>query len=108
MPARRDAECPAGWAVREFEGHWLVWEVDDPDAGVHVRFEPRSGVSDLVDASADERRTFWEAVAAVVEGHGLSWYGLAVRVVPGRPCEVHLIQGLVHEGARKIEFQVFP
>lgn len=61
--------------------HWTVLPNDFPYAGtsLHLLVVPRQHAADLLDLDADVQADFFDALAAVRDKHGLSYWGLGVR-----------------------------
>ncbi len=61
--------------------HWTVTPNEFPYQGtsLHLLLVPHQHASDLLELSEEARGDFWAALAAVVDRHGLSHYGLGVR-----------------------------
>lgn len=61
--------------------HWTVTPNEFPYGGtsLHLLLVPHQHASDLLELGDEARGDFWAALAAVVDGYGLSHYGLGVR-----------------------------
>jgi diadenosine tetraphosphate (Ap4A) HIT family hydrolase len=79
--------CPDGLARHPPERivlrtrHWTALLNDFPYPGtrLHLMLVPRQHASDLTGLPAAAQLNFWQALAAVVRDHQLTYYGLGVR-----------------------------
>jgi diadenosine tetraphosphate (Ap4A) HIT family hydrolase len=79
--------CPSGLRASHRQrmlletSHWTVTPNEYPYRGTsfHALLVPHKHVSDMLDLDAESQQDFWNALAAVRERYGLTYYGLGVR-----------------------------